>query len=687
MGVVYLLTLIFLVFGFLIFKKSDKKQNFIKWLIIGFVSIYAYNIFLGMILGMVGIRASIGLLSLINVLAGGALSYRFIRKKEHQDYYCTKLQIIGFVLVLIVFGVMFVNDLYIFKGDISHFAVDSAIHYRAAKHYADYQKVFINIEDRSFFNFNVMQPGAYINDGILMKAVHDTFGVEYAYLYQVFETITLFASGLAFYAIIIDKLETKRGLAGSLILFTLYLYGYPYNSWIYGFSYLSVGIVMITGLVSVVQMMFSDEGISKKFVIPMIGLLGFGLIFSYCLFIPAVFAAICIYIFMKELKGDEKKYFKFFGKNTIIVTLMLLFVTLCGITYLFIPSFYIEGQTNLVSALKIDGAIYSEKYKNFIAYIPFAVLYVFDLKKRAKTKKLEYFDVFSVIMVAYLALLYIGMRIGKVAPYYLLKNYFVIWIVIFGASCNVLNEYIDEKLFRIDYVVLIALFPLLVLMGWSSDRIFRTYLILFLVCYVAFPQLFEKLNTRKLEGYKSFRYYKKYSFRASAFVYVLIWGVFVFSWVWLKSGHILSEERKHTLPNLVGMYYIENCEYRKLIDLNNCFNKNELELTKFAREELDDMTVENTELISEGYYTRIWATATLEFSSEKVPYQSVIQDTNIYTVQDALKDSEKKYVIQVVSKDQTKMNEYRKVIEEVKKNPKIEILKENANGFVAKINR
>ena len=84
---------------------------------------------------------------------------------------------------------------------------------------------------------------------------------------------------------------------------------------------------MITGLVSVVQMMFSDEGISKKFVIPMIGLLGFGLIFSYCLFIPAVFAAICIYIFMKELKGDEKKYFKFFGKNTIIVTLMLLFVT------------------------------------------------------------------------------------------------------------------------------------------------------------------------------------------------------------------------------------------------------------------------------------------------------------------------------------------------------------------------
>jgi hypothetical protein len=52
-----------------------------------------------------------------------------------------------------------------------------------------------------------------------------------------------------------------------------------------------------------------------------------------------------------------------------------------------------------------------------------------------------------------------------------------------------------------------------------------------------------------------------------------------------------------------------------------------------------------------------------------------------------LADNDKKYIVQVVSKDQTKMNEYKKVLEEIKKNLNIEILKENANGFVAKINR
>ena len=256
-----------------------------------------------MVLGMIGIKASLPILGLINVVVGVALIWRFVTKKERQKYFCTKIQIAGLLLIIVVCTVMFVKDLYIYNGDISHWAVDSAVHYRAAKHYADYQKIFINIEDRSFFNFNVMQPGAYINDGIFMKTFYGLTGVNYAYLFQAFETITLFVSGLAFYAFFIDKLKTKRGLVGSIILFILYIYGYPYNSWIYGFSYLSVGIVMIAGLMSVVEMMFSEDEISKKVVVSLIGLLAFGLIFSYCLFVPAIFAAICIYVFLKELKS------------------------------------------------------------------------------------------------------------------------------------------------------------------------------------------------------------------------------------------------------------------------------------------------------------------------------------------------------------------------------------------------
>ena len=106
--------------------------------------------------------------------------------------------------LFMIFGVMLYKDLYLYKGNITHQAVDSAVHYRAAKHYSDNLKIFINVEDKSFFNFNVMQTGAYINDGIFMNVVNRITGIDHAYLYQAFEAISLLVSGLAFYAIFMD---------------------------------------------------------------------------------------------------------------------------------------------------------------------------------------------------------------------------------------------------------------------------------------------------------------------------------------------------------------------------------------------------------------------------------------------------------------------------------------------------
>ena len=665
MEILYFLSTFFLIISFLAVKKSDEKLGFIKWFVIAIVTLYGYNICIGMVLGVLNIKSFIWLLAAINVLFGISFLFKSVFKKEYQKYTVSKTEIVCLVLCICIMCIIFVHDLYIYKGDVSHFAVDSAIHYRAAKHYSDHLTTFLNIEDRSFFNFNIMQPGAYINDGIFMNVIHKISGLDYTYIYQMFETLTLFISGMAFLSIFIDKVKTKKGLVASVVLFALYMYGYPYNSWIYGFSYLSVGIMFVAALIPTVEMLFSKEGVLRRFLIPMIGVLGAGLIFSYCLFIPPVFAAICIYSFISELHSDEKKILKIFGKNTIIITVVLLFVTLCGILYLFIPSYTTEGQTDLVSALSIDGAIYSEKYKNFLVYIPFGIIYLFELFKRVKEKDIRYFDIFAVLLVCFTGLLYIGMIIGKVAPYYMLKTYFILWIVIFSVTADIINSYSEEKMFRADFIVLLLLFPLFVLKGISIESITRIYLVLVLAFYMAMP------NVKKV-------------IKVSACTYIIVWGIFVGCWCELKAGHIIGETEKHALPNLVGIYYIENCEYRKLIDLNNNFNSNEIELATYARDNLKDMTVENTELMTEGYYTRIWATAVSELSSDTIPYQNVVQDTKIYTLDDALSDG-KKYVIKLVSKDKTKMDEYKLELENVKSNPRLEILKENENGFVAKI--
>lgn len=685
MEILYILTVIVLGISFMLWKKKDEKINFIKWLIIFAGVLFGYNVFIGMVLGLLNITSHIWLLSLINIVVSVLISFKAIKNKDFQKYFVRKLDIAAILVILAIFTVMLVKDLYIHKGDVVHGAVDSAVHYRAAKHYSENLKIFINVEDKTFFNFNVMQTGAYINDGIFMNIVHGITKLNYAHIYQIFETIVLFLIGLALYAEFADKIKTKRGLIGSLVAFGLYIYGYPYNSWIYGFSYFSVGIMFIGMIIPVMEALY--DGFNKKTIVPLVILLATGLIFSYCLFVPAIFAAICIYCFLKDLSNkEEKKILKFFGPTTLLITTILLVITMAGIGYLFIPTFFIEGQTNLVDALKIDGAIYSDTYKNFIPYIPFAIMYLVEIIKKIKNKQLKYMDIFAVIMMLYFAIFSFGLRLGKVSLYYMFKIYYVVWMVTFVVVIDLINKFIDEKNIRVDVIVLVALFPLFVFKRISSETIFRTYAIILLTFYIVLPEIIKNIDFSKLKFIpQKFKNIKLDKICITGCTYVCLWALFVSGWVWIKAGHVIGEEEKHSLPDFVGIYYFENCFWRKSYDLNQNFNKNSIELATYARENLKDMKVENTCLMTQDYYPRIWAVAVTEISSPDCEYGNVTQDGHIYTVEDALKNEDNKYMIKLVSNDATRLEEYKKLREEVGQMENIKILLENENGFVAEI--
>lgn len=678
MGYLYICTLIFLGIAFISFKKSEEKLNLIKWVCIFIVGIFAYNITICMLLGVLHITQNIWLLSLINVIIGAAFLYNPIKKHEYQKYKCSKLDIIAIVIICIFFAVMFVKDIYIWNGDVSHWAVDSAIHYRAAKHYSENLNLFVFLEDKTFFNFNIMQTGAYINDGIFMNVINSITGLEKIYIYQAFETLTMFVGSLALYAFFADRIQTKRGLIGSIILLGLYMYGYPYNSWMYGFSYLSVGIAMVALLLPIVEMLFSKDNIKKSIIITMIVIVAMGLIFSYCLFVPAIFAAVCIYVFLEELKDkNSKKYLKIFGKNTLIITGLLLIVTAFGIGYLFIPSFIIEGQKDLVSALQEDGAIYTEKYVNFIAYIPFFIIFACEFIKRVKEKKVRFLDIFFIVLSGYLVLLFLGKRFGKVSEYYLIKVYFAEWIAVFAIAIDILNNNIDKKIFRLDAILLVALFIVLVLKGASIELIFKIYLIVLLSIFTVLPQILKSIDLKKI--------------KVTPFIYVVAVCVLICGWTWLKSGYILGEAEKHGLINLVGMYYTENCDRRKAVDVIQNFNNNNILITKYARENLKDMTADNTILITEGGphgpYRAMWAMATLEYTSNSLTFRDIIKMIDKYKVDDALKNENIKYIVRLDPKDQTRMQECKEDIKKINENKDAEILYSNENGFVARIHR
>ena len=583
MRIIYLISILLLCAGFLGFKKSDEKLNIIKWITIFIISFMGYNITVCMILGLLKITCYLWLLSIINVIFAVVLGYKVIKNKEYQKYTVSRKDIAGLAIVCTIFGYIVVREIKPQDGGLKYAAIDSAIHYRAAKHFSDNLIIFVNCEDKTIYNFNVMQTGAYINDGLLMNVMSGLFGMQEQYVYEMFEIGILFLTSLAFYSLIMDKIKGKMGFVLSLFLMWLFMFAYPYNSYMYGFSYLSLGVMFVIGILLTVPLLFDKERIKTPFAITLITLISMGVIFSYCLFVPGVFAGICIYIFIKDFKEDGKTYLKIFKKKTLIVTGILIAVTILGIGYLVIPTFLIASQSNLVDALKNPGGMYSELYANFEFYVFFGVLYIVDivLKIRKKEFKPEFLDVFSWVFIAYFVVVWAGMRMGIVSDYYFFKLYYILWVCVVAITIKLVNEYITKKFFKI-------LIP----------------------------------------------------------IYEGAWVLLVTLTIIFKAGTILTQEKKQTLPNYVGVYFEQNYDFRGLIFAFNNLAKEQVEVMKFVST-IDDLKLDNTLLISGSNYERAWALALCDFRSDHVTYDKIIADSKLYTIQDGLDKENVEYIVRV----------------------------------------
>ena len=450
MQIIYVFSIILLAAGFLVFKKSDEKLNIIKWLTIFIVAFMGYNITVCMILGLLKITCYLWLLAIINVIFAGVLGYKPIKNKDFQQYTIQKQEIAGLAILCVIFAVIVVKEIKPQDSGLKYAAIDSAIHYRAAKHFSDNLMIFVNCEDKTIYNFNVMQTGAYINDGLLMNVMNGLFGIPEYYVYEMFDIGILFLSSLVFYVLIMDKLKGKLGFILTMFLLWLFMFAYPYNSYLYGFSYLSLGVMFVTSLLLVVPTLYGELKTKLPLAIILVSLLAMGVIFSYCLFVPGVFAAVCIYLFIKDFGEEGKTYIKFFKKKTLIITGILLVITALGIGYLFVPTFFIADQSNLVEALKNPGGMYTELYVNFEFYALFGILYVVDmiLKIRKKEFKPEFLDIFSGVFGAYFVVVWLAMVTGFVSDYYFFKIYYILWVCILAITIKLVNEYAQKKIWK-----------------------------------------------------------------------------------------------------------------------------------------------------------------------------------------------------------------------------------------------
>lgn len=443
MGIFYILTVIVLLAGFVLVKKSDEKRNLVSSCILGLIAYLAYNILVCMIFGSLNITTNLLFLSIVNLIVSAGFGFKIYKDKKIQTFEIKIKDFIAIIVSAIIICYMAVNQYKPLSKTVANASVDACMHYSAATNFADNMKILAKINNTTGYNFKTMQTGAYINTGIFMSVMRSVVpSLEDYVTFKLFEIGILFLDVLAFYMLISSNLKTKLNYVIGIVFLILYAFAYPYTSLLYGFSYLSVSIAFVTGLFYLAKN-YGKGKVNFLFFLPLIVLMGVGIIFSYCLFVPALFSFICIYVFIKDFsRKEEKNYLKFFKKSTLLVTGLLLVVTILAILYLVIPTFTDKDQNKLTDAIGFDGGIYKALYLDFLFYIPFVVIFVY---RNIKNKKIDFQTLALGIIGLQTIISFIGVLKGSVSGYYYYKIYYIIWILLVDIAVQVMCSIEENK--------------------------------------------------------------------------------------------------------------------------------------------------------------------------------------------------------------------------------------------------
>lgn len=489
MGIFYVLTVIAMLVTFILFRKSEKKQNLVNHAILSVVCYLGFNILICMIFGCLNVTTNLLFLSIADLIVAAGLGFKIYKDKGIQTFEIRKRDIVGALVCLAIVCYMAIDQYTPLSKTVANASVDACMHYSAATNFADEMKVLAKINNTTGYNFKTMQTGAYINTGIFMNIVRSLIPSWEDYVaFKVFETGVTALVILSFYMLISDKLKDKKSYVIGMVFLILYAFAYPYTSLLHGFSYLSVCLVFATALFYMAKEYVKGE-MNFYVQLPIIVLMGVGIIFSYCLFVPALFAFICIHVFVNDLeKKQEKSYLKFFKKSTLLVTGLLLIVTIVSIFYLVIPTFTDSDQNKLTDAIGFEGGIYKSLYQDFLFYIPFAIMFIY---KTIKNKKLNFQTIALTLIGGQALLMFFGVVYGIVSPYYFYKMYFLLWILLVEIAVEVMAD-IDEnkELFVMfsSYLVIWVAIIMLAVTGTEHKL------------HMKRPTLFDECRTHKLAG-------------------------------------------------------------------------------------------------------------------------------------------------------------------------------------------
>lgn len=433
MSILFIFIQLISIIIFLKLKKTDKKENIVLWSTLSIITLMCFNILVTLIFNMIKIKSTLLNLSIIYMILDLSMIFAIFKTKQTQKYLIKKQDIIISLLIMIIV-IIIAYAQYKFPFNIKYLITDGAVHYNAMVNFYSSSTLLKNVN--SIENFNTFMTGAYVNGGILLKSLASFVTVKDCFsVFVIFDLLLFFLSGEIFY-LLISKYNVKKTEYFFSFCFTLlYMLGYPLNSLLSGFVYLSLGLDIILAIIILIKNYLKSENITILIVISLSTL---GLFFSYYYFVPVVYLAIFIEIVLNFKKEKRKNYIQ----NLIKTFYILVVPAILGMYYMFIKEMFTKKYNIPTEVLKIEGAIYKNFISNIIFFIPFIIYYYFNINCRKK-------DIFSknifILLLLFITVIFIGNKIDKVSDYYFYKLYYMLWIFTIYLAYKGFTELIYSK--------------------------------------------------------------------------------------------------------------------------------------------------------------------------------------------------------------------------------------------------
>lgn len=480
MGIIYILSELILLLSFIFIRKTEEKIDIVNFSCLGIVLLFCYNTFICYILTFFTIPCKLWILSVINIIIIVLLLGNILKRKKIQKYIFDKIDIIYILLLTIaIIAVCYIN--FGFPFDINYISADPSHHYLTSIRFAEQETLMPNtVPDDVYGTLDVRKPMSYVNSGLLMKCFSEKLdNVLYYYIFAGFDIFTLLMIAITIYSALKKYAKKKEHKLWAFLVALICTLGYPLNSLLFGFEYLTMGLLVLVSILNLAYY-YENKILKYSYVLLMFGLLNFGLFCSYYMFVPFVYPALWLYFCIKNYNQTHKIITK---DLVILLAVTLLIPFILGYIYHLAPNIYaviinqnldtseVWNYSNYIAGdgMAVDGFIYINLYSNMLLLLPLPIYLFIENTKKDKLKSNILLALLLVLAILFIEILLIGNHFGKVSIYYLQKNYFALWIILAFINYKALIYIFENNSKYLSRLFLGAYLILLVVCTYFSD--------------------------------------------------------------------------------------------------------------------------------------------------------------------------------------------------------------------------